>query len=265
MSNPIASDLDALRPSLLPSLLAAASRNVARGFPDLQLFEIGAAFQSGMPEAQTTNAAGIITGAGARDWSKSRPCRRPVRRQGGDAGGAGSGDGRAHDRAGRRQGAPAWFHPGRSGTIALGPKAIAQFGELHPKVLAAFDLKVPVAGFEIILDAIPEPKAKGKAQPPLSPSPFQAIERDFAFVVDAKVPAGEIVKAVKTGRSRPDRTVSRCSMSMKARAWREGKKSIAIAVRVQPKDKTLTEAEIEALARKIVAAVHQGQRPARQL
>ena len=95
------------------------------------------------------------------------------------------------------QGGPAWYHPGRSGTIALGPKVIAQFGELHPKLLAAFDLKVPAAGFEIFLDAIPDAKSKGKAKPLFAPSPYQAIERDFAFVVDAKLAAGDLVKAVK--------------------------------------------------------------------
>ena len=100
---------------------------------------------------------------------------------------------------------PAWYHPGRSGTIAMGPKVIAQFGELHPKVLAAFDLKVPVAGFEIFLDAIPDSKSKGKAKPLFAPSPYQAIERDFAFVVNAQLAAGEIVKAVKLA----DRTLDR--------------------------------------------------------
>jgi phenylalanyl-tRNA synthetase beta chain len=252
LSNPIASDLDALRPSPLPSLLAAASRNVARGFPDLNLFEIGPAFQSGMPEAQTTNAAGIITGAGVRDWTKSGHAANLF-------------DAKAAMLAALEAtmggpmtapvtaGAPAWFHPGRSGTIALGPKQLAWFGELHPRILAAFDLKIPVAGFEINLDAIPEPKAR-KGGAAFVPSPFQAIERDFAFVVDAKVPAGEIVKAAKMADRALIESVSVFDV-YEGKTLGEGKKSIAIAVRVQPKDKTLTEAEIEALAGRIVAAV----------
>ncbi|HKY17865.1 MAG TPA: phenylalanine--tRNA ligase subunit beta, partial [Rhizomicrobium sp.] len=196
LSNPIASDLDALRPSVLPSLLAAAARNAARGFANLQLFEIGAAFDSGVPEAQKTVAAAIRTGNAERHWQK-----------GGEAGGlfavkadllaaleAITG---APMSAPITQGAPGWYHPGRSGTIAMGPKVIAQFGELHPKVLAAFDLKGPAAGFEIFLDAIPDTKTKGKAKPLFAPSPYQAIERDFAFVMDEKLAAGEIVKAVK--------------------------------------------------------------------
>jgi phenylalanyl-tRNA synthetase beta chain len=252
LSNPIASDLDALRPSPLPSLLAAASRNVARGFPDLHLFEIGPAFQSGMPEAQTTNAAGIITGAGMRDWTKSGHAANLFDAKAAMIAALEAAMGGPMT-APVTAGAPAWFHPGRSGTIALGPKQLAWFGELHPRILAAFDLKIPVAGFEINLDAIPEPKAK-KTSTAFVPSPFQAIERDFAFVVDAKVPAGEIVKAAKMADRALIESVAVFDV-YEGKNLGEGKKSIAIAVRVQPKDKTLTEAEIEALAGKIVAAV----------
>ncbi len=252
LANPIASDLDALRPSVLPSLLAAASRNAARGLANLQLFEIGAAFDSGMPEAQKTVAAAIRTGQAERNWQKAGddaslfgvkadlmaalesitggPMSAPI-----------------------TQGAPGWYHPGRSGTIAMGPKVIAQFGELHPKVLAALDLKGPAAGFEIFLDAIPEAKAKSKARPLFQPSPYQAIERDFAFVVDAKVPAGDIVKAVKLADRNLIETVSVFDL-YEGKGVPEGKKSIAVAVRIQPQQATLTDAEIEALAQKIVAA-----------
>ena len=253
LSNPIASDLDALRPSVLPSLLAAASRNAARGFANLQLFEIGAAFDSGVPGQQKTVAAAIRTGAGERHWQK-----------GGEASGlfevkadllaaleAITG---APMSAPVTQGAPAWYHPGRSGTIAMGPKVIAQFGEIHPKVLAAFDLKGPAAGFEIFLDAIPDAKTKGgKAKPLFAPSPFQAIERDFAFVVDAKLAAGEIVKAVKLADRALIDSVNVFDV-YEGKGVPDGKKSVAVAVRIQPKDATLTEAEIEALAQKIVAA-----------
>ena len=252
LSNPIASDLDALRPSVLPSLLAAAGRNAARGFANLQLFEIGAAFDSGQPEAQKTVAAAIRSGNPERHWQKA-----------GDASGmfavkadllaaleAITG---APMSAPMTQGASGWYHPGRSGTIAMGPKVIAQFGELHPKVLAAFDLKVPAAGFEIFLDAIPDAKSKGKAKPLFQPSPYQAIERDFAFVVGTGVAAGEIVKAVKLADRNLIDTVSVFDL-YEGKGVPEGKKSIAVAVRIQPKGATMTDAEIEALAQKIVAA-----------
>jgi phenylalanyl-tRNA synthetase beta chain len=252
LSNPIASDLDALRPSVLPSLLAAAARNAARTNVNLHLFEIGAAFDSGMPEAQKTVAAAIRAGNPERHWQK-----------GGDSSGlfqakadllavleAITG---APMSAPIAQGAPGWYHPGRSGTIVMGPKVIAQFGELHPKVLAAFDLKVPAAGFEIFLDAIPDAKSKGKAKPLFQPSPYQAIERDFAFVVDAAVAAGEIVKTVKLADRNLIDTVSVFDL-YEGKGVPDGKKSIAVAVRIQPSAATLTDAEIEALAQKIVAA-----------
>ena len=150
--------------------------------------------------------------------------------------------------------APAWFHPGRGGTIALGPKQLGWFGELHPKILAAFDLKLPVCGFEINLDAIPEPKAKGKARPLFAPSPYQAIERDFAFVVDRRsVAAGDILRAAKNAERNLIDTISVFDV-YEGKGVPDGKKSVAIAVRLQPKDKTLTDAEIEAIAQKIVAA-----------
>jgi phenylalanyl-tRNA synthetase beta chain len=251
LSNPIASDLDALRPSILPSLLAAASRNAARGFSNLQMFEIGAAFDSGMPEAQKTVAAAIRTGHAERHWQKSEDVAGLFTVKA-DLLAALEAITGASMSAPITQGAPAWYHPGRSGTIAMGPKVIAQFGELHPKVLAAFDLKGPAAGFEIFLDAIPDPKSKGNAKPLFAPSPFQAIERDFAFVVDAKLAAGEIVKAVKLADRTLIDTVTVFDV-YEGKGVPEGKKSVAVAVRIQPRDATLTEAEIEALAQKIVA------------
>ncbi|HTC84878.1 MAG TPA: phenylalanine--tRNA ligase subunit beta, partial [Rhizomicrobium sp.] len=256
LSNPIASDLDALRPSVLPSLLTAASRNAARGFPNLHLFEIGAAFESGAPEAQKTVAAVLRTGHPERHWQKNgESCGLFAAKA--DLLAALEAITGAPMSAPITQGAPSWYHPGRSGTIAMGPKVIAQFGELHPKVLAAFDLKVPAAGFEIFLDAIPDAKAqgkgKGKAKPLFQPSPFQAIERDFAFVVDASVPAGELVKAVKLADRNLIDTVNVFDL-YEGKGVPDGKKSIAVAVRIQPLAATLTEAEIEALAQKIVAA-----------
>ena len=250
LANPIASDLDAMRPSLLPSLLAAASRNASRGFSDLNLFEIGAAFQSGMPGAQTTNAAGLIMGSGARDWSKSGHAADAYDAKGAMLAALEAAMGSPMS-APITTNAPGWYHPGRSGVIALGPKQIAHFGELHPKILAAFDIKVPAAAFEIILDALPEAKAKNKAM--FSASPFQAIERDFAFVVDRGVAAGDLIRALKNAERNLIDSISVFDV-YEGKGVPEGKKSIAIAVRLQPKDKTLTDAEIEAVTQKIVAA-----------
>ena len=252
LSNPIASDLDALRPAILPSLLAAAARNAARGFANLQLFEIGAAFDTGMPGAQKAVAAAIRTGNAERHWQKAgEPANLFAVKA--DLLAALEAITGAPMSAPITQGAPSWYHPGRSGTIAMGPKVIAQFGELHPKVLGAFDIKVPVAGFEIFLDAIPDAKTKGKAKPLFQPSPFQAIERDFAFVVDAGLAAGEIVKTVKQADRALVDTVTVFDI-YEGKGVPEGQKSVAVAVRIQPASATLTDAEIEALNQKIVAA-----------
>jgi phenylalanyl-tRNA synthetase beta chain len=250
LENPIAAEMDALRPSPLPSLLAAAARNQARGFTDLQLFEIGAAFQSGVPGGQQTIAAGIRVGSGVRSWTKAAhpadafdvkadvlaslevamgsPMMAPIKAT-----------------------APAWYHPGRSGTLALGPKVLAVFGELHPKIVAAFDLTGPVAAFELILDAIPESKTKKTS---FSPSPYQAVERDFAFVVNSSVSADDVVKAAKTAERALIESVAVFDV-YEGKGVPEGRKSLAITVRLQPKDKTLTDAEIESVGQKIVASV----------
>jgi phenylalanyl-tRNA synthetase beta chain len=152
-------------------------------------------------------------------------------------------------------GAAPWYHPGRSGTIALGPKPLAYFGELHPRIVAAFDLKGPVAGFEIFLDAIPEPKAKPtKARPKLEASDLMAVERDFAFIVDAGVSADQVVKAARAADRALIERVDVFDL-YEGKGVPEGKKSLAIAVRLQPKERTLTDAEIEAIAQKIVNGV----------
>ncbi|HEX4303295.1 MAG TPA: phenylalanine--tRNA ligase subunit beta [Rhizomicrobium sp.] len=251
--NPITAELDALRPSMLPSLLAAAKRNAARGFTDLMLFEIGAQFDSAMPEAQATIAAGIRMGEGARSWTKAAHPADAFDAKADMLAVLEVAMGAAMT-APVKAGAPAWYHPGRSGTLALGPKTLAYFGEIHPKILAAFDLKGPIAAFEVVLDAIPESKAKGKARSTFTPSPYQAIERDFAFVVDTKVAAEEVLRSAK-GADRALIEAATIFDVYEGKGVPEGKKSLAIAVRIQPRDKTLTEPEIEALVAKIVAAV----------
>jgi phenylalanyl-tRNA synthetase beta chain len=253
IENPIAADLDALRPSLLPSLLAAAARNQARGISDLMFFEIGAQFESGMPGAQKTVAAGVRMGAGARSWKKSAHAADAFDAKADMLAAIEAAMG-ATMNAPVKAGAAAWYHPGRSGTLALGPKVLAYFGELHPKIAAAFDIKGPLAGFEIFLDTIPEAKAKSKARPLFAPSPFQSVERDFAFVVDSKTSADDVLKAAKGAERALIESVSVFDV-YEGKGVPEGKKSLAISVRLQPKDKTLTDAEIEAIGQKIVAAV----------
>jgi len=253
LENPIAADLDTLRPSLLPSLLAAAGRNVARGFSDSMLFEIGACFDSGMPGEQRTVAAAIRIGSGLRSWTKASHAADAFDAKADMLAVVEAAMG-APMTAPVKSGAASWYHPGRSGTLALGPKVLAYFGELHPRVVAKFDLKGPACAFEITLDAIPESKVKSKAKPLFAPSPYQMVERDFAFVVDAKVTADEVLRAAKAAERMLIESVSVFDL-YEGKGIPEGKKSLAITVRLQPKDKTLTDAEIEQISQNIVTAV----------
>jgi phenylalanyl-tRNA synthetase beta chain len=150
--------------------------------------------------------------------------------------------------------APAWYHPGRSGTLALGSKVLARFGELHPEILAAFDVKVSASAFEVFLDAIPEPKAKGRTRGLFQPSQFPAVERDFAFVVDVDVMADDITRSARNVERSLIERVDVFDV-YEGEGVPEGKKSLAISVRLQPRDRTLTDAEIEAAVQKIVSAV----------
>ncbi len=265
LENPIAADLDAMRPSVLPSLLAAAARNQARGISELMLFEIGPAFESGMPGAQKTVAAGLRIGGPARDWAKSTHAADAFDVKADMLTAIEAAMGSAMS-APIKAGAPGWYHPGRAGTLALGRNLIGHFGELHPKIAQAFDIKGAAAAFEIFLGEIPEPKAKGKARSASSseavghskgtfaPSSFQPVERDFAFVVDTKVAAEDLLKPARMADRNLIEAVAVFDV-YEGTGVPEGKKSLAISVRMQPKDKTLTDAEIEAVAGKIVAAV----------
>lgn len=254
IENPIASDMDALRPSLIPSLLAAAARNQARGFVEQMLFEIGPQFQTGAAGGQTAMAVGIRIGNAPRDWQKSGHSADTYDAKADMLHVLETAMG-ASMTAPIKAGAAAWYHPGRSGTLALGPKVLAQFGEVHPKILAAFDLKGPVVAFEVNLDAIPEPKSKGKAKPLFAPSPLQPVERDFAFVVDTGIAAEDVLRAVKSADRNLIDTASVFDV-YEGKGVPEGKKSLAISLRLQPKDRTLTDAEIDAIAQNVVAAVN---------
>ncbi|MCJ9725086.1 phenylalanine--tRNA ligase subunit beta, partial [Agrobacterium sp. BETTINA12B] len=154
------------------------------------------------------------------------------------------------------QGGPAWYHPGRSGTIKMGPKVVlGYFGEFHPKTLEALDVAGALAGFEVYIDAMPEPKKKAtRTKPALELSPFQAVKRDFAFVVDKSVEAGTIIRAA-TGADRKLITGVNVFDIFEGASLGEDKKSIAIEVQIQPAERTLTDEDFEALTQKIVANV----------
>jgi phenylalanyl-tRNA synthetase beta chain len=259
LANPISSELTSMRPSLLPGLLAAGQRNRHRGFNDVALFEVGQIYRDDTPQGQVVAAAGVrlgnavLAGSG-RHWS-------------GTAGEAGVFDAKADvaallaglgfdaNRAQLAREAPAWFHPGRSGVVRLGPKLVlAHFGEVHPEVMAALDVTGPAAAFEVYLEAVPPEKKKGAARPPLKLSDLLPVRRDFAFVLEASVAASEVVKAVQAADKKLISSVNVFDL-FEGASLGAGKKSLALEVTLQPTERTLTDAEIEAVAAKVVAEV----------
>jgi len=254
IDNPIASDLSHLRPSLLPGLLRAAARNQARGFMDLSLFEASEIFAGGEPGEQGSQVAGLLVGRAARKgvhgsgrpWdvfdakadmeailqALGAPARLQIRRDG-----------------------PPWWHPGRHGVATLGPKAVlATFGEVHPRVLKALDVKGPAVAFTLSPEAVPLPRATGRAKARLDASAFQAVERDFAFVVGEGVEAQALVRAAE-GADRALIAEVRVFDAFQGGALAAGTKSLAITVRLQPRDSTMTEAQIEAVSARVVEKV----------
>jgi phenylalanyl-tRNA synthetase beta chain len=260
LANPIAAELSDMRPSLLPGLIAAAQKNADRGFPDLALFEVGQVFRGDQPEDQLTAATGVrralakTTGAG-RHWS-SKAAAVGAFDVKADALAVLAAAGAPAQVLQVVPGGPAWFHPGRSGTIQIGPQNIlGYFGELHPRALEAMDAEGPLAGFEVILERIPEAKAKAtRTKPMLELSPFQPVTRDFAFVVDRTVKAGDIVRAAQNVDRKLIAGVTVFDI-YEGPGIDAGKKSVAIAVTIQPRGKTMTDLEIDALGAKIVAEV----------
>jgi phenylalanyl-tRNA synthetase beta chain len=260
LANPIAAELSDMRPSLLAGLVMAAQKNADRGYPDVALFEVGQIFKGDQLQDQFTAATGLRralakgTGIG-RHWS-SPAMPVDVFDAKADAFAVLAAAGAPMQALQVVPGGPAWFHPGRSGTIQIGPQnVLGHFGELHPRVIAALKAEGPLAGFELILEKIPEPKAKAtRAKPMLDLSAFQPVERDFAFVVDKAVKAADIVRAAQNVDKKLIVNVTLFDVYEGAGIG-DAKKSIAIAVTIQPRDKTMTDQEIDALGQKIVAEV----------
>lgn len=258
LENPISSELSDMRPDLLPGLLQAAARNQTRGFMDMALFEVGPAFGGGEPEDQTVHVTGLLVGqSGPRDPHGARRAL-DVYDAKADMEAVLSAIG-APAKAQIFRDTPDWFHPGRSGRVGLGPKkTIAVFGELHPRVLEQFNVKGPALAFTVLPAEVPLKRKAATTRPALVLNDLQAVERDFAFVVDAGVEALTLINAA-TGADKAlieSVTVFDEFSGEKAEAQMgEGKKSLALSVRLQPRDKTLTEKDIEAVSAKIVAKV----------
>ncbi|MBN8528017.1 MAG: phenylalanine--tRNA ligase subunit beta [Caulobacterales bacterium] len=255
LENPIASDLDCMRPSILPNLIQAAARNAARGHADAALFEIGPIYLTDRPDGQRTVIAGLIAPHAARHWSG--PGEDPLFALKGDLMSVldqiGAPTGSLQLVQGQNRD---WWHPGRSARLQLGPKVVmAEFGALHPRVLKALDADGPMLGFEIVLDSVPEPRGKaGKARGAADLPNLMPLTRDFAFLVEDERAVGDLVRAAAGADKALIETV-RVFDVYRGQGVPEGMKSVALEVVVQPREATLGEAEIETLSAKVVAAV----------
>jgi len=252
LENPIAADLSAMRPSVLPNLAEAAIRNARKGFPDAALFEIGPVFLGDRPEDQETRIAALAAPHPPRRWDGLSP--DPLFALKADLMALLEELGAPVLQVVQGQNAP-WWHPGRSARLQLGPKTVvAEFGELHPQAVRMLDAQGPLLAFELRLESLPEPKRKAvKTKPPLELSPFMPLSRDFAFVVPAETPAADLVRPI-LGADKQLITAARVFDLYEGAGVPAGCKSVAVEVLIQPRDKTLAEAEIEALSARIVGA-----------
>jgi phenylalanyl-tRNA synthetase beta chain len=259
LANPIAADLTDMRPSLLPGLIASVQANGDRGFADVALFEVGQVFKGDRPEDQFVAAAGIRRGFASskgigRNWSGSTTVDAFDAK--GDALAVLEAAGAPMQALQIVPGTASWLHPGRSGTIQMGPQnVLGHFGEVHPRTLEALRADGPLVAFEVILDRIPAAKQKPtRAKPVLELSAFQPVSRDFAFIVDRAVKAGDMVRAAQGVDKKLITDVTVFDV-YEGKGIDAGKKSIAIAVTMQPRDKTMTDEEIDAVGSKIVAEI----------
>jgi phenylalanyl-tRNA synthetase beta chain len=248
--NPIAADLDCMRPTALPNLLRAAQRNLDRGFPDARLFEAGPAYSD---TEQKRTIAAIWQARPQRYWAGAETpdlfaakhdCLRALEAMSAPTASLQS-----------APGVDPWWHPGRAGVLRLGNKIVAAFGELHPGVLEKLAVEGPALGFEIWIDALPAPRAKAtRAKAPLEKVDLMPLSRDFAFLVDEAAPAADLVRAALGADKTLIADVSLFDL-YRGPGVPDGKKSLAIEVRLQPREKTLTDDEIAAVSARIVSAV----------
>jgi len=256
LSNPISEDLTQMRPSILPNLISASLKNADHGNKDTALFEVGPDFQSVKPDGQRNVAAGIRFGSkGPRHWSGAEAARGiDVFDAKADAIAALEAAGAPTGNLQVSRNTPEHYHPGRSGALTLGKNVLATFGEIHPAVLEKMDVKAPLAGFEVFLDNIPVSKKKGNAKALLNIPAFMPLSRDFAFIVDEGIEVDSILRAAK-GADKNLITGANAFDVYQGKGVDEGKKSIAVAVTIQPIKQTLTDSEIEGLCSKIIDAV----------
>ncbi len=251
LANPISSDLDIMRPSLLPNLIDAAKRNIARSQHRIGIFELGLQFSGIGTDKQHLMASGVRCGL-------LQPKNHYHSERASDAFDAKADAIAAIEATGFdasslqfHANAPAWYHPGRSGSLMLGKQAIAYFGELHPALLQRMDAPARIAGFEVFVDHIPLPKRKTSTRPALEASDYQPVERDFAFLVDEKLPANDLLRAVRASEKTLIKALYLFDV-YQGKGVEPGKKSLALTLTLQASDRTLSEQDLEAVSKRII-------------
>ena len=255
LQNPIVKELNEMRPSILPNLLTAVKNNIARGYPNLSLFEVGPVFTGRHPQEQYTAADGVRVGQTSyKDWSHSAR-DYDVFDVKADALAAIAAAKGPYENPQITTDAPSYYHPGRSGVIRLGKNVLAYFGEIHPAILKALDIKTRVMAFEVNINNIPLPRQTvGKAKKKLELSPFQPVDKDLAFVVNKDVTAASIIAAAKNA-DRNHITDVRIFDIYEGITLPSGKKSVAISLTFQPIEQTFTDKDIENLMNKVIVEV----------
>lgn len=251
LANPISSDLDELRPSLVPNLLSAVKRNQDTGVQDVQLFEVGPEFYSDKCGEQRLVACAVRAGSYLpKAWNENERAVDVFDAKQDAISALMAAD--APENMVVYKNAPSWYHPGRSGSLQLGKNKLAVFGEIHPRILKVFDIKTPVVACEVYLDALPPVKQReNKMQKAFQKSQYQAVTRDFAFVVDKNVEAQKLLASIQNVDKNLIQSLSVFDV-YEGEHLPEGKKQIAVQVVIQSMEKTLTDAEIEALSQQII-------------
>ncbi len=255
LCNPITSELDVMRPSLLPNLLIGLKNNISRGYPNVCLFEVGPAFYGRKPGEQNLVAGGIRSGQTAKKHWSGEDRSYDVFDAKADALAAIAAADGPFDSAQTTCDAPVYYHPGRSGALRLGRNVLAYFGELHPQVLKKFGIKQRVVGFEVMLDNIPLPRgSKDKARKKLELSAFQPVDKDLAFVLDRQVSAADVIAAAKNA-DRTHISEVRVFDVYEGENLPAGKKSLALSLTLQPVENTFSDTDIETLMNKVIVDV----------
>lgn len=256
LSNPISSELDQMRPSILPNLIEAAGKNADRGFTNVALCEVGPIFRSQKPDGQDYMAAGLRAGEKiSRHWASDQNERGVDAYDAkADALAVLAACGAPAGNAQISRDAPGYYHPGRSGVLRLGKNIIAQFGEIHPAILEEMDIKTPMAGFEVFIENIPEARKKGTAKKLLELSQFQPVSRDFAFVVKDEISAEDIIRASKSADKKLI-TDAEVFDVYTGKGIDKGHKSLALNITIQPTEATLSEEQLEEIMNNVIDAV----------